>query len=498
MRALRVMKGLRSWAARPNLLLRASLLLFLIAAVTMLPLRLGDDAQLLALKTFTIAVLAFLPGWLFLRFVTVRACAVWDEYVLNLHRLAVDRTEHLPRPPVNSLYHAEWVRAGGPALAGQRNIYRDKFESHYGKGTARDEGVAGARDERGREGAVLKVETFFPVFLATAVFAAGWTAVLGGGSLLTVSSPDPAVLTTVDMLRLGFMGAYLFTLQMLIRRYFQTDLKASAYVNAITRVVSALVLVLVVDTAGLQGRSPGTRVAVAFVIGFFPLVGLQAIQKAAALALRMVVPTLRNDYPLSDLDGLSVWYEARLLELGIEDMENLATANLVDVTLHSRVPVARLVDWVDQAHLYLHLAPKVPARRRRRREAEESSREILRGLGIRTATDLEKAFAPCPEGVSSTLGGLVSAEDNRILLQDLRGALSRGGKGASATTSILKTLRNDPNLVHVRAWKHDWTENAVPAASSPVALQPVAPAMAPANGHAIRRVLALGSLALHR
>lgn len=459
MRTLRVIRGMRSWAGRPNLLLRASLLLFLIAAVTMLPLHLGDHAQLVALKAFAITVLAFLPGWLFLRFVTVRACSVWDEYVLNLHRLVVDRIEHLPRPPANSLYRARWVRAGGPSHHGERDIYRDKFESHYGKGTARDSHDEGSQDGAGREGPVLKVETFFPVFLATAVFAAGWTAVLGGGSLLTVASPDPADLTTVDMMRLGFMGAYLFTLQMLIRRYFQTDLKASAYVNAITRVVSALVLVLVVDTAGLQGRSPGTRVAVAFVIGFFPLVGLQALQKAAALALRMVLPTLRNDYPLSDLDGLSVWYEARLLELGIEDMENLATANLVDVTLHSRVPVSRLVDWVDQAHLYLHLAPKAPARRRRA-DAQESAGQTLRSLGIRTATDLEQAFTPCPEGATSTTDGLVSAEDNRLLLEDLREVLRRGSKAPSTTVSILKTLRNDPNMVHVRAWKHDWTKDA--------------------------------------
>ena len=39
----------------------------------------------------------------------------------------------------------------------------------------------------------------------------------------------------------------------------------------------------------------------------------------------------------------------------MEDMLSLATANFVDVILHTRVPVGRLVDWVDQAHLYLHL-----------------------------------------------------------------------------------------------------------------------------------------------
>jgi hypothetical protein len=85
------------------------------------------------------------------------------------------------------------------------------------------------------------------------------------------------------------------------------------------------------------------------------VIAFQALQRAAAATLRVFVPQLTPDYPLNQLDGLNVWYEARLVEEGIEDMQNLATANLVDVMLHTRVPVARLVDWVDQAQLYLHL-----------------------------------------------------------------------------------------------------------------------------------------------
>ena len=54
-----------------------------------------------------------------------------------------------------------------------------------------------------------------------------------------------------------------------------------------------------------------------------------------ALPFQFVVPTLRWKYPLSDLDGLNIWYESRLLEEGIEDMQNLATANLVDVILNT-------------------------------------------------------------------------------------------------------------------------------------------------------------------
>jgi len=439
-------------------LLRASFLLFLVAGAALLPAATSEDVELqtTVLRTFAIVVLAFLPGWLFLRFVIVRAQSVWDEYVLNLHRLGMDLVEHLPKPPVNSIYHRQWVDAGGPAHEGEPNLYREKFDAYYGKTTAPDR----------TESAQPKAETFFPVFLATAVFAAGWTSILNGSFVATLARHQLDTLPTADMLRIGFMGAYLFTLQMLIRRYFQADLKASAYVNAMARIVTALCTVLVIDLSVQEGAGGGARVAVAFIVGFFPLVGLQALQKAAAVALRTVVPSLRNDYPLSDLDGLSVWYEARLLELGIEDMENLATANLVDVTLHSRVPVSRLVDWVDQAHLYLHLEPK--------KGDGASSRTILRRLGVRTATALEDAVRPCPAGTTAARG-LVSEQANQQLLDDLQCALNRDGLTASVTTSLLKTFENDPNLKHVRHWKRDWTQ--APAAPTS-AVAPVVPSVA--------------------
>jgi hypothetical protein len=432
-----------------------------IAGVTILTASRWKGAQLGVLRTFSIGVLSFLPGWLFLRFVTVRAQSVWDEYVLNLHRLGMDHPEHLPEPPVNSIYHRPWAAAGGVAYKAEPNIYRDKFDAYYGKTTAPE----------GRDGAHLKAETFFPVFLATAVFAVGWAAVLGGTFLAHASVRPLEHLGTADILSIAFLGAYLFTLQVLIRRYFQADLKASAYVNAVSRVVSALVLVLIVDLNVQNGTGAGARAAVAFIIGFFPLVGLQALQKAAALALRTVVPSLRNDYPLSDLDGLSVWYEARLLELGIEDMENLATANLVDVTLHSRVPVSRLVDWVDQAHLYLHLEPK---------QGGESTRVVLRRLGVRTATALEDAVRPCPAGAAAARG-LVPCDTNEQLLADLRCALNRDGLTPSVTNSLLKTFENDPNLKHVRHWKRDWTHSPAEPAVVPVP-SPPSPELVTANG----------------
>ena len=56
------------------------------------------------------------------------------------------------------------------------------------------------------------------------------------------------------------------------------------------------------------------ELAVAFVIGFFPLVGLQALQRVTSKALGRVVPAITSEYPLDQLDGLNLWYEARLTE----------------------------------------------------------------------------------------------------------------------------------------------------------------------------------------
>ncbi len=439
---------------------RAAILLLMIAAVATLSVKGGHDTQVLALKLFALLVLAFLPGWLFLRFVIVRSESVFKEYVLNLHRLGVDRPGNLPEPPVGSIYHPawQWARQSNPTPpTRETNLYTDKFEAYYGKSI-----VKSAKRQK------LKAETFFPVMLATVVFAVGWATVLWNTSFLSL--PDEP--SAADLLGVAFAGAYLFTVQMLVRRYFQADLKASAYVNAVVRIVSALVLIAVVHQALMDGRTRGPCVAVAFIIGFFPLVGLQALQKTAALALKTAVPSLKNDYPLSDLDGLSVWYESRLLELGIEDLENLATANLVDVILHSRVPVGRLVDWIDQASLYLHLEPWGTSKE----EHRASSRYRLRRLGIRTATALEAAFRPSSATPSkgSEAEVLVPFVENTELLEALRWALSEKGSGPSVTQTLLKAFRIAPNLEHVRHWKRDWdmdghADRGEPEGGTPVA-----------------------------
>lgn len=109
-------------------------------------------------------------------------------------------------------------------------------------------------------------------------------------------------------------------------------------------------------------------------------------------------------------------------------MQNLATADLVDVMLNTRIPVERLVDWVDQSLLYLHTT--------------QDDRETLRRYGVRTATDLLDAFA-CE----------ATSADGTTFREQFEWVLDAPAGKPSVTRSILATLGSERNLQHIVAWK---------------------------------------------
>ena len=188
----------------------------------------------------------------------------------------------------------------------------------------------------------------------------------------------------------------------------------------------------------------------------------------------MVVPPISSEYPLDQLDGLNLWYEARLTEEGVEDMQNLTTMNLVDVILHTRVPPGRLVDWVDQAFLLIHLDTtdrtelndlrdelRQQSSKRRQRpqdgatthtepcaDSGAAARLNLRRVGIRTATDLLKAFSKEESCGSLTARTFVpQPKDQQLPLPE------------SQLRLLVRVLGAEPGLVPI--W--NWQRNGVPA-----------------------------------
>ena len=406
-----------------------------------------------ALRLFALWCLSFLPGWLYVRFLDVRARALWNEYVLNLHRLGWDKPGYLPRPPASSTFFAAWHQ---DRVAGCRsdNIYRQKFEAYYGRQLSRDDdlderrdGAAAPRRGAGASGGP-SAESLFPLFLATAVFAAGWTAVLWDTRFLTAPAGAD------DVLKYAFLGSYAFVASMLIRRYFQSDLRPSAYASAVYRIAFVLLIVATAHQV-MQNPEPAlgrAEIATVFIVGFFPLAALQALQHVAQRALSVALPSLTSDYPLDQLDGFNVWYQARLVEEGVEDMQNLTTMNLVDVILHTRVPAGRLVDWADQAFLLTHLedaagaGPDAAADGAGAAVGGEAARRRLRRVGIRTATGLLKVFsapsaAPAGGGTAERVFALPEGVTPPLPENQLR--------------LLVKVLAQEPGLNPVWNWQRN-------------------------------------------
>jgi hypothetical protein len=425
-----------------------SMFVLLVAAVIALTIVLETDDKTVALKVFVVGYFSLLPAILYLQFMSRKTPTVWREYVLTLFRLHADDYGHLPQPPRTSRYHAQWRKArlgrvkdvtGETHLdEEEENVYRRRFEELYGP-------LPNTRDTR-RMG--LERAHKLQVLMATLLITLGWLFVVQPetvfGNSFTPGDFELRGLPAIpeESIAFAFLGAYFFVLQMLVRRFFQNDLKATAYVNATMRIIIVVLLVWVLDPVLPESMGQAERSAVAFVIGVFPTIGWQALQSLVGTLLHRIVPSLESRDPLNELDGMNVWYEARLVEEGIEDVQNLATTDLGNALLRTRIPPERMIDWVDQALLRLH----VPTPAAKENVQGETDLARLRRFGIRTATDLLDAFAykgPVSNGKTFRAGieGLLNTAED---VQEGR---------PSVTRSIALSLRGERNLQQVLAWR---------------------------------------------
>lgn len=236
--------------------------------------------------------------------------------------------------------------------------------------------------------------TILLLMFSTAILAMGW--------ILTIAPSDPLPVAATSLVNffdiktspftLGFLGIYFFAINMVFRRYVRADLTPKTYANITVRMLVAFVLVWAINVLpGFSDDSSGF-LALAFTIGVFPENGFRLIRDAARNFIKRVSPGSQNQdqdndekYPLTALEGLHKYDQARLLEEGIENIENLAHHNLVELLAYTRIPSERLIDMFDQSILYLHLGLFD--------DKDGSGSKLLqklKSLGVRTATDLTK------------------------------------------------------------------------------------------------------------
>ncbi|HEX5808062.1 MAG TPA: tetratricopeptide repeat protein [Anaerolineales bacterium] len=176
---------------------------------------------------------------------------------------------------------------------------------------------------------------------------------------------------TLTLVFFSFLGAYVFSIQELIRRYNTFDIRPQVYSSIFMRLVVASIITFVGSTViGLSGQqiagegangssaSSSWAIILAFVIGIFPSRGIRWFTQRTNDILNAATD-INHQRPLEKIIGISTWHEARLAEMGIDDAQNLATADLRRLLLTTQFDTQEIIHWVDQAILYVKVGEKL-------------------------------------------------------------------------------------------------------------------------------------------
>jgi hypothetical protein len=410
----------RRWLQESKPTTRAGLFSFLVLpsliAIVVGVATLPKDYQATAVRAVFLIVVCLLPATMWYLFLVTRKASLLNEFLANLDRLGLLRKA---------------ATEDEASRARRVQSYLQKFEAIYGDlpPTIHDEVLSNKASLYSRAdtsaGTTLSTATV-PVMLSTVLIALGWLITLPPGQVGSTATSIWLEALKLDSspVTFAFLGAYFFSLQLLFRRYVLKDLGGSAYVAVSIRIILAVIGIWVV--AAISGLQDTQLLVAGFVFGVFPRVIWQIVSSVFKKVAGIVVPSMVSQLPVSDLDGLTVWHEARLEEEDIENIPNMATADLVELLLNTRFPPERIIDWTDQAILYTQLGPQEP------KKGQSTARDKLRSHGIRTATSLLSVAADEKPDVF-----------NRIL--------SEGDH--SPMQNLIASLATNSNLELIQRWR---------------------------------------------
>ncbi len=180
---------------------------------------------------------------------------------------------------------------------------------------------------------------------------------------------------------MAFLGAYLWGIQHISRRYSMNDLIPTAYYNVGIRMIFATILALIfyhlsnitpdilVSVTGnsTDNESPEKAVTnsthmlmpiIAFLIGLFPQRGLKWLTEKFSIFTQQKDPTVR-DLPLEMIEGITMYDRVRLQELGIDSCYDLAHTDYIPYLFKSPYSPRILINWILQAKLCLYFGEHV-------------------------------------------------------------------------------------------------------------------------------------------
>ena len=212
------------------------------------------------------------------------------------------------------------------------------------------------------------------------------------GPLLALFTPTSAILP------FAFLGAYLFAVLTAMRSYLRGDLLPKAYSQMAARMLVVVTLAAVLGALSqvISPTATGTAyspwlLALAFFAGLVPNTVLQFLSESTRRVFKLRGGSRVVDpQPLTMLQGIDLYDRARLEQEGVTTLAGLVYADLMDLMIQTRIPTARLVDWLDQAVLLVYVAEDSDGRKGVDTEPSARSRweAALWANGFRTASDL--------------------------------------------------------------------------------------------------------------
>lgn len=181
------------------------------------------------------------------------------------------------------------------------------------------------------------------------------------------------------------LGAFVSVMWRMIKRINSNALTARFLFTAALRSAIAMMIGLAAGQFDLFGflNPNGPRETVLFLTGLFTDWALDALRSRARTVFDPASNQTVDQLPLNMVDGLDDGVIDILDEIGIWDIEHLATCEPSELTLRTLYPFNRVADWIDQAVLINYLRRNIPA---------------ARDLGIRGAIDLMLLYSFVVEG----------------------------------------------------------------------------------------------------
>lgn len=214
-----------------------------------------------------------------------------------------------------------------------------------------------------------------------------WSAVLLTTTFMIIANiaKDPAaldgfpLLTTHGHARSGLLfaglGAFVSVLWRMINRIHSNALTWRFMLTSALRSVIAMIIGLTAgqtDLFGFLKSDTGIKEALFFLVGLFTDWALTTLRARARTMFNQ--PNSPCDrLPLCLVDGLDDGVIDVMDELGVWDIEHLATSEPAELTIRTLCPFNRVIDWIDQAILISYVRSNIA---------------VVRTFGISGAIDL--------------------------------------------------------------------------------------------------------------